>query len=178
MLAGALSRLAADRTLAGARYLQLLDALHALLVDPPLTELAATPAGPVLADAVRRTGKRLRRRIAVARDEQTGGALHEVRKAAKRVRYAAESVSDVYGSKASKLAAAMEDAQETLGEHQDTVVIRGVLRRLGDDAVTAGESSFSYGRLHALEQVRGEDAKQAYLKSTNSGSADPPNWLH
>ncbi|WP_448626196.1 CYTH and CHAD domain-containing protein [Geodermatophilus sp. URMC 64] len=144
----------AARTLADARYLRLLDDLHALLDDPPLTGAADTPAGPVLADAVHRAGRRLRRRISAARDGAAGGSLHETRKAAKRVRYTAEVAAPVLGDDAAALVDCMKTVQDVLGERQDTVVTREQCRRLGLAAAAAGENAWSYGRLHALEEAR------------------------
>ncbi|MEX5720580.1 CYTH and CHAD domain-containing protein [Geodermatophilus maliterrae] len=177
-------RRAAVRALSDRRHLQLLDALDALLTDPPLAEAAAEPAPAVLADAVRRTGKRLQHRIAEARDaaareaaareagtgagtgaaghEQEEHALHEVRKAAKRVRYTAEVAGPVLGAPAEALVTCMKQVQDLLGEAQDTVVTRAVCTRLAAAASGAGEDTFTYGRLHALEEWRAERADQAF----------------
>jgi len=57
--------------------------------------------------------------------------LHEVRKAAKRARYAAESVEGVYGAPARRFAEAMQELQDVLGEHQDSVVAQHLVEDLG-----------------------------------------------
>ncbi|MBM7806648.1 CHAD domain-containing protein [Geodermatophilus bullaregiensis] len=172
-------RRAAVRALSDERHLQLLDALDALLADPPLAEAAAGPAPAVLADAVRRTGKRLRHRVAEARDaaaqdegvqagtgaaghEQEEHALHEVRKAAKRVRYTAEVAAPVLGAPAEALVTCTKQVQDLLGQAQDTVVTRAACTRLAAAATGAGEDTFTYGRLHALEEWRAERADQAF----------------
>jgi hypothetical protein len=49
-----------------------------------------------------------------------------------------------------------------LGELQDTVVTRELCRRLGVVAAAAGENSFTYGRLHALEQARAGRAERDF----------------
>jgi CHAD domain-containing protein len=157
-------RRAADRTLSSARYRQLLDDLHALLDDPPFADRAADPAGPVLADAVRRAGKRLRTRTAAARDDTASGSLHEVRKAAKRVRYTAEVASPVLGSRADDLVDRMKTAQDVLGDRQDTVVTRDWCRRLGMAASAAGENGWTFGRLHALEEARAAAAEAEFWR--------------
>jgi CHAD domain-containing protein len=84
--------------------------------------------------------------------------LHEVRKDAKRTRYAAEAVEPVLGRDARRYAAAIAELQESLSDFQDGVVTRQVLRELGARASRAGENGFTFGRLHALEQVRAEAA--------------------
>jgi hypothetical protein len=49
-----------------------------------------------------------------------------------------------------------------LGEAQDTVVTRGWCLRLATAAVGAGEDTFTYGRLHGLEEARAERADRAF----------------
>jgi CHAD domain-containing protein len=148
------------------RYFRLLDRLDALVAHPPLSGEAGSAASTVLPRLLRRDLKRLRsRRRAVDRAttaDERGHALHEVRKAAKRLRYAAESAQPVLGEPAARLAGQAEAVQELLGEHQDTVVGRELLRELGARAHVAGENGFTFGRLHALEQVRAEQLEAAY----------------
>ncbi|GAB3307413.1 CYTH and CHAD domain-containing protein [Geodermatophilus aquaeductus] len=165
-------RKAAVRALSDRRHLALLDTLDGLLTDPPLAEAAGEPGRTVLADAVKRTGKRLQARIDEARareqedpgahEEETEHALHEVRKAAKRVRYTAEVAAPLLGAPAEALVACMKEVQDVLGEAQDTVVARQWCLRLAAAAVGAGEDTFAYGRLHALEELRAEHADQRF----------------
>lgn len=147
--------------LSSERYLQLLDALDLLVAEPPLLGLARGDAEPVLARLLRRTWRRLDRTMAAA-DRANGPRvhelLHEVRKDAKRARYAAEAVQPVFGRPARRFAAAMEQLQESLGDVQDGVVSREVLRELGARGHLAGENAFTFGRLHAREQAREQAA--------------------
>ena len=82
-------------------------------------------------------------------------ALHEARKKAKRLRYAAESAAPVLGGRAVELADRAARVQDALGGHQDSVLSRRVLRELGAREHAAGPSSFTFGRLHAVEEERG-----------------------
>jgi inorganic triphosphatase YgiF len=154
-------------TLDDPRYVRLLDALHGLLDDPALAGRAERPARKELRSAVRRSVRRLRRRMRAARGA-TGAdrnrALHQVRKAAKRVRYTGEVATAVDASWARDLVAAMERAQDVLGEAQDTAVTREHCRRLGLEADAAGETAWTYGRLHALEQERAERAEEEFWR--------------
>jgi CHAD domain-containing protein len=150
------------RTLTDQRYLRLLDALDALLADPPVTELAAAPTPAQLADAVRRTGKRLRRAVEAAREAEGAARherMHEVRKAAKRVRYTAEVAEAEFGEPAGALVECTKRVQDLLGAAQDTVVTREVAVRVGQAAFAAGENAWTYGRLHALEEARAAAAE-------------------
>ena len=153
------------RTLTDRRYLQLLDALDALLADPPVTELAVEPAPAQLADAVRRTGKRLRRTAEAARAAEGAERhhlLHDVRKAAKRVRYTAEVAEGEFGEPATALVECVKQVQDLLGAAQDTVVTRDVAVRVGRSAYAAGENAWTYGRLHALEEARAAAAEAGF----------------
>jgi inorganic triphosphatase YgiF len=151
-------------TVSQARYLDLLDALHALLDDPPLAARAGEPFRGALHDAVRRSARRLRRRIRSARQAPEGGRtqeLHAVRRAAKRLRYVGETARGEIGGTKSLVRSAKR-VQKVLGELQDTVVTREQSRRLGIAAAAAGENSFEYGRLHALEQARAARAEARF----------------
>ncbi|NIZ92971.1 CYTH and CHAD domain-containing protein [Kineococcus rubinsiae] len=143
------------QSLSSARYERLLDALEALLAEPGFTHRGGRRAGKVLPRRVARTHRRLA--DLVERAEEAGGderdaLLHEARKAAKRVRYAAEAVTSVFGKDAERLARAATGLQEVLGEHQDSVVTRERLRDLvGGDVSPA--VAFACGRLFEREQV-------------------------
>jgi CHAD domain-containing protein len=148
-------------TLSEPRYLRLLDDLHAFLADPPFTPGAEEPLRPVLRDTTQRSVKRLRRRLKTARQAEGAArteALHEVRKAAKRARYAAE-VGKGELAHVKALASSAKEIQQVLGELQDTVVTREQCRRLGIVAAAAGENSFTYGLLHGLEAGRAARAE-------------------
>ena len=142
----------------GDRYLALQDAIDALLADPPLTRRAERPAGRELPASVRRTHRRLRNRMAEV-DEQPPGdprdaALHETRKAAKRLRYALEAAEPAVGKRARRLRKRLKPVQSLLGDHQDAAVARPVLRELGVRAHQDGGNGFTFGLLHGIEGER------------------------
>ncbi|WP_104140204.1 CYTH and CHAD domain-containing protein [Arthrobacter sp. ZGTC131] len=143
-------------SLDGRRYFRLLDALESLLAAPPLAPLASKPARKVIPRLIQRDVKRLRTAVLEATRHPAGTgdhpALHEARKDGKRLRYAAEAATPVNPKSAGQLADAAHRVQKVLGDHQDSVVTRDLLRRLGAEAFVQGENGFSYGRLHALEQ--------------------------
>jgi CHAD domain-containing protein len=156
-------RAAAARTataaLDGDRYLALLDAVDALLADPPLTDAAAGPAGTVLPDLIGKAVRRTRKAYRAAQAQPPGAGrdehLHEMRKAAKRLRYAAEVAAPALGRPVKKLVSDVKGVQELLGEHQDSVVARGLLRELGAAAADGG-NGFAFGWLLRDEQARAE----------------------
>jgi CHAD domain-containing protein len=159
-------RAAYDRVLAeldGDRYHRLLVALGELVASPPLSARAALPARRALPRLVARRDARVRRLLKRARRTPAGPerdrVLHEARKAAKAARYAAETVRPALGKQAAAYARAMESVQEVLGEHQDAVITRERLRELAR-RTTSTDAAFRYGRLHALEEARAEQAQQ------------------
>jgi CHAD domain-containing protein len=152
----------ARKVLSGEAYLQLRDDLDALLADPPLAEHAAAAADVVAREVLARTAKRLRRGVHAAMDTDDPAALHDVRKAAKRVRYTAEAVVPVLGEPVAELVGALKDVQDVLGARQDTVVTRELCTRIGLQAFGAGENAWTYGRLHGLEEARAERAEQDF----------------
>ncbi|MYS78754.1 CYTH and CHAD domain-containing protein [Embleya scabrispora] len=141
----------------GARYFALLDALDTLVARPPFTARAGQPARRPAAAALRRSDRRISRRARVALRSPAGRArdtaLHEVRKAAKRVRYAGEATRPALGKPAKQLTTRAKEMQELLGTHQDSVQTRKALRRLAIAAHAAGESAFTWGLLYGEEVV-------------------------
>ncbi|SHM22201.1 CYTH and CHAD domain-containing protein [Cryptosporangium aurantiacum] len=148
----------------GKRYFALLDALDALVDEPPLTRKARRPAGRALPKTLRRNHRRVTRRLNAAATLPTGAdrdvELHEARKAAKRARYAGELSRPALGKTAKRYASAMEDVQEELGAHQDSVVARQVLREIGMQAHLAGENGFTFGLLHRGEQAAADAVEE------------------
>lgn len=138
------------------RYLALREELDRLVAAPPWTDTAEADARDVLPRRVHQDFRRLRRRVRTARaatdpvahDE----AVHAVRRAAKRLRYAAEGLEPVWGKDAARLAKAAKRLSSQLGLRQDAVVARADLLAAADQAAAAGESTFTYGLLHAREQ--------------------------
>jgi CHAD domain-containing protein len=152
-------------TLDGERYLALLGALDALLTAPPLTDVAAGRAADVIPRRVRTTWRRVRDAASAADTappERRDEALHEVRKAAKRARYASEAVRSVFGADAKDFGRQMKAVQSVLGDQHDSVVTRAELRAMASRAFLAGENGFTFGRMHAREQELGSALTEAY----------------
>ncbi|MFZ0117920.1 MAG: CYTH and CHAD domain-containing protein [Pseudonocardiaceae bacterium] len=145
------------------RYLALHDRIDALLANPPVTGRATRKAKRELPKSVRRAYRRVASRMADA-DRQPSGeerdlALHETRKAAKRLRYATEAVKPAVGKPATRLRKRLKAVQDLLGEHQDTAVSRPVLRELAAQTHLDGGNGFTYGLMYATETARAERAE-------------------
>lgn len=161
-----------------ARYFRLLDSLDAFLAEPPLTKTAGKDALQTVGRLVSKERKRLKREtLALKLDPASpvaDAALHEVRKSAKRLRYAAEASAAIFGKRATTLARSAEEIQESLGDHHDSAVTRDRLCELAVDA--AGPSAFTYGRLHALEQRAGEEARERFFRTWRESPPEPLRW--
>jgi CHAD domain-containing protein len=175
------ARSAVLQALDSPRYFTMLDELNRLLDDPPLAAAAAEPADEALpravAQAYRRTARRMRRAKRAPAGPAHDVALHDARKAAKRVRYAAEATQPVSGKQARRLAKRMTAVQSILGDHQDAVNAQEAAREIGVRAYLAGENAFSFGLLHerahqeALE--RQHQARPAWKRARRDGR----KWL-
>ena len=162
------------------RYVRLLDSLDAFLADPPLTGTAEKEAQRTIGRLVSAEQKRLAKAVRAVDSANEEGpqdaALHEVRKCAKRLRYAAEAASPVFGKRATALARAAEAIQEILGDFHDSVVIRETLLKLAADSAAGGGNGFSYGRLHAREQQRGDEARARFYDVWQNSKPKPLDW--
>ncbi|MEU4390373.1 CYTH and CHAD domain-containing protein [Kribbella sp. NPDC023855] len=160
-------RVQALAALESERYFRLLDALDELIANPPLVgeTRKATKQMPELLDHDWKRMSKAVRRMEAAEDTATQDhELHEVRKAAKRLRYAAESAVPVLGDEATGLVSRAKEVQEVLGDHQDSVVARDLLRELAVQVYLDGGNAFTFGRLHAAEEQRGEASRIAFLE--------------
>lgn len=163
------------------RYFRLLDALDGFLAVPPFRGAARKKALRTAGRLVNAERQRLTGAVKTldgdADDESANTALHEVRKSAKRLRYAAEAATPVFGKQAARLARRAEEVQTILGDHQDSVVIRDKLRSL---AAGSGESGggdvFTYGRLHSLEQQRGTEARARFFRAWQTSPPKALRW--
>lgn len=156
------ARQAVGATLDSPRYLALMATLRAWRTAPPLR------AGVTETEVRKRAGKaasKADRRLAdalAARGEHREELLHRARKAAKRARYAAELQAELPGGRVKRTIKQYKTIQSVLGDHQDTVVARVMLRRMGAAAgTTEGENGFTFGLLYAREQHIAEQSGQA-----------------
>jgi CHAD domain-containing protein len=159
---------------AHARILEALDGDRYLALLVALDGVVATGGRKTIPRGVRRTWRRVRAAasaVEAAPPERRDEALHDVRKAAKRARYAAEAARPALGRPAKRYASRMKDVQGLLGDQHDTVVAREVLRAMGAQAFLAGENGFSYGRLHAGEERRGAELRELYPRAWARASA-------
>ena len=135
-------------------YLQLLRDLDDFVDKPPLSRrghgASAVELPALIGDAW--IGLRDLADVALA-DPGNIPAVHQVRKAAKTMRYATEAAVGPLGSDAVVFASALEEIQETLGEFTDAGIAAAFLAEFALEDDTDGVSGFTFGRLHAFEQA-------------------------
>ncbi|MCW2748071.1 MAG: hypothetical protein JWP10_1213 [Nocardioidaceae bacterium] len=113
--------------------------------NPPWTTQAQKPAR-TLTRAARKAEKKVSKRLERALASGDIHQMHEVRKAAKRARYAAEAAHDAKGH-----GATIQTLLELLGEHQDSLTSAAFLQRLGASTEADG-NAFALGILYENEQ--------------------------
>lgn len=133
------------------RAIARLDELDRVLADPPFTERAARPATRELAELLDREAGRAARRARRLPADPELDHLHELRKAARRLRYAAEAVTqppvELFGDAAVALAEAGDDIHDVLGDHRDELLFAEHLRRSAAHAAHAGRPAETLLRL-------------------------------
>jgi CHAD domain-containing protein len=106
-------------------YVSLLNRLEQAVHDPKFSGSGS------LAKAVVKEHRRVRRKVRALPERPSDRELHEVRKAVKRARYAAELAAAVGTKGMGKYVTRAKELQDVLGEHQDAVVAAEVLPGLG-----------------------------------------------
>lgn len=159
---------AALQALDSERYSALLDQLPQLISGPACSAAAERSAKAVLPKMVLKDYARLRRRIKAAEKAEPGQReilLHEARKAAKRVRYAAETLAPVYGNKARRFVKALKRVQSNLGDHHDSAVSRQELRDMARRAAEERVDALPLGLLHCREESEAAEAEAAFREA-------------
>jgi CHAD domain-containing protein len=153
-----------------ARFSTLMADLALFAGNPPWVPKSAKRH--TLAALVGRACARVDRAAAAAQGtpEPSGPELHEVRKAAKRARYAAEVAVPSAGAPAQSLARRMEDLQELLGRHQDSLMARDLLRDLARRKPE--RQAYSLGLLAGLEGAGDESVLAQYRPALDAASVD------
>ncbi|WP_409179600.1 CHAD domain-containing protein [Amycolatopsis sp. VS8301801F10] len=165
----------ATEALSSTRYATLLKSIATLLdTMPPVRKKA-------LRKPLRKTARKLYR--AAAATEGLSGAeleqaLHNVRKKAKRARYAADAVRPVFGKKLRTWRKNVKAVQQTLGKHQDTVVDRAALRHFAIDGFGENQNTFTFGLLYGRDEAAAKMLRDRFAgewRTLRKGAC--PSWL-
>jgi len=158
------ARTAALASLRSKRHIELLVALVDAVELPRMTELANRSCAEVLPPMVDKSFQRLSKDVAALHPDSAAEPWHETRIAAKKARYAAELVTPVFGVPAKRLAKALADVTENLGDHQDCYVAEQELRVIAARDDTDGATGFALGLLHAAEEEREMALRQDFVR--------------
>ncbi|MEJ7764963.1 MAG: CYTH and CHAD domain-containing protein [Acidimicrobiales bacterium] len=163
----------AANALVNPRYVALLDQLVAASRMPPLKGPAEEKAADIVRGLVGKAWRHLAKAVDQAGDDPPAELLHEVRKKAKRCRYACEAAAGVCGKDAKQLAAAVAGIQEVLGELQDAAVAELWLRSraVGLKGSGAAGRAFSAGLLTAMQQQAANEATRSWRAAWEAASA-------
>lgn len=91
--------------------------------------------------------------------------FHDMRKAAKKLRYAAEAAGSATSLKTKRLYKASKKMQSVLGDFQDSVTSRDKLLKVAATARRRGEDTFGYGLLYQRERAIGLAALDDYSEA-------------
>lgn len=159
--------------LGGDRYRTLVGTLDSWADAAPWSTEAEKAATKHLPSAALKTWSDLERSVKVT--SKRAGAegheerLHEVRKAAKRARYAAAAIEPLGDGRTARRGRAAKQIHHTLGDHRDAVVAGGKLRELAATARAEGKDTFALGMLYAGSQVevveRERDFREIWLNA-------------
>lgn len=94
--------------------------------------------------------------------------FHNMRKAAKKLRYSAEAVGKATDLKTRKLYDACKQMQTVLGDFQDSVTSRDVIAEKAQEARERGRDTFGYGVLYHVEMANGLAALKEYASAEKS----------
>jgi CHAD domain-containing protein len=117
-----------------------------------------------LGSLMNRPWARLSKGAAALGSGSSDAAFHAIRIDAKRVRYGAEALASVFGKRGARFAAAAEELQEVLGEHQDAVVAMAWLADRGIEAEDQAVACTA-GRLAELESASRDRARKRWPKA-------------
>lgn len=136
-------------------------ALAEFLATPPLAPMAAEPAITVLGGLLAHEAQRTLNLAEDVEPATDGEQLHIVRKAGRRLRYAAEAVTEepvaLFDDRVRALATAGEDLHDLLGDHRDEVLFAAHVRRSAAHAAHAGEPVDGLERLAEAADQRAAD---------------------
>jgi CHAD domain-containing protein len=151
------------------RYVGLTEALAGTIGEVPLNDDAWEPCRSSLPRLVDEAWNRLKRGGRALKSDDPDEDYHEVRKRAKRARYAAEAVRDALdpgpADDADRFARRAKKVQDVLGEHQDAVVAAAEIRRAAADHPGLGPFNFAAGRLLERERLAADDSRDRFFKA-------------
>jgi CHAD domain-containing protein len=133
------SRLAAHRKFlqdaASPRYRRMCQRLATPLLRVAANDTCVAEVAPAMLKPMVRKARKAARRV---RADSAPEQIHRLRIRFKRVRYALEILQEIGGRRTHRALGRLEELQELLGRHQDTVAAIGFLRAFANESGVAG----------------------------------------
>ena len=133
--------------------------------------LANEPATAIAGHMIERQLKKVLRAGRFLKPSSPDAELHSLRIRFKRLRYAAEFFTDLYGGPVKKLARAAKRFQSLLGDHQDAVVAQEMIREYAGSArgnsKAIRELNFALGQLMILEAQSAHEHRKTFFERWN-----------
>ena len=159
------------RALDSKRYGRLVGSFGEFLRRGP-SRRAQASRQPILAsgpDLVRKPYRKVRKLGDSLTEESPGEEYHELRKKGKRLRYALEFLSNIYGEPTKDLVKALKRLQDVLGDHQDAEVAISYLRELavvrGRSPKLPPETVFVMGGIAHRYEVQARELRAGFPKA-------------
>ncbi len=169
-----------DAVLGSSRYADLLATLDGFVAEPGWTARAQDDAGPFVRRRIRKEWDRLAERASLVEHYLSGQLpdvpLHDVRKAAKRMRYGLEVAQLLWRGKPKRLRRLVHQLTDVLGERHDIAITRPFLLQLAARAQAAGEPTFVHGRLDRLEESRALELEEQFRRVWTETVARRQHW--
>ncbi len=146
------------------RYQQLLADLVDGVQHPKFTAAAQRRCRDVLPELVDKAWRRLAKDVGRLHQDSPARPWHEARIAAKKARYSAEAVEPVFGKQARKLARALAQVTELLGDHQDAHVAQATLTDIAGGGGLDSRSGFALGLLYGVEVEHEMDLRRRFRR--------------
>ena len=161
------------RALASERYVRLVQTLVDAADVPPLGDAVKGKrrARPRIRDLVEKSWRRVPAGVKGLGPRPNDAALHEIRKRAKRARYAAELAATACEEPAAPLADRLTDLQDVLGDLQDAVLAEERFAGLVRDGRIDGGAAFAAGMLTCAAAQAGSEARDRWPAAWKAAKA-------
>ena len=159
------------RTLDSRRYARLVESFGEFLRRGPSrrTQASRQPILVAAPDLIRKPYRKVRKLGDHLTEESSGEEYHELRKKGKRLRYALEFLSNIYGDPTKNLIKPLKNLQDVLGDHQDAKVATAHLRQLsvikGHSPKLPPETIFVMGSIAQRYDTRARELRAKFPKA-------------
>lgn len=128
------------------------------------TRAAGQPVLAAAPDLVQRRYRKVRKLGDKLSEDSPAESYHELRKRGKKLRYALEFLSPIYGKSAGKMVDRLKTLQDVLGDHQDAIVSIEQLREVGADGELSPRTTFVLGRTAHRRELEAEELRSRFPK--------------